>query len=62
VSRLDGKIAVVTGAARGMGLAHATAMCEAGAAVVLADVLDDEGEAAAGGGGGGGGGRRGGGL
>jgi 3alpha(or 20beta)-hydroxysteroid dehydrogenase len=47
VSRLDGKIAVVTGAARGMGLAHATAMCEAGAAVVLADVLDDEGEAAA---------------
>lgn len=47
MNRLQGKVAIVTGAATGMGLAHATAMCEEGASVVLTDVLDDEGEAAA---------------
>jgi NAD(P)-dependent dehydrogenase (short-subunit alcohol dehydrogenase family) len=47
MNRLQGKVAIVTGAARGMGLSHATAMCEEGAAVVMADVLDDEGETAA---------------
>jgi NAD(P)-dependent dehydrogenase (short-subunit alcohol dehydrogenase family) len=36
--KLDGKIAVITGAARGIGFACATALAEAGAAVVLADV------------------------
>jgi 3alpha(or 20beta)-hydroxysteroid dehydrogenase len=43
---LDGKAAIVTGAARGLGLGIARAFCEAGAAVMLTDVLA-EGEAAA---------------
>ena len=34
----NGKVALVTGAASGMGLATARAFAEAGAAVVLADV------------------------
>ena len=34
---LDGKIAVVTGAASGIGLASAEAMMQAGATVVLVD-------------------------
>lgn len=41
--RLDGKIAVVTGAARGIGFATADALSEAGAAVVITDM---NGEAA----------------
>ncbi len=36
----DGKVALVTGAAAGMGLATARAFAEAGAAVVLADVKE----------------------
>lgn len=36
-----GKVALVTGAAAGMGLATARAFAEAGAAVVLADVRED---------------------
>jgi NAD(P)-dependent dehydrogenase (short-subunit alcohol dehydrogenase family) len=36
-----GKVALVTGAAAGMGLATAQAFAEAGAAVVLADVSED---------------------
>ncbi len=45
--RLDGKVALVTGAARGLGLAMATGLAEAGAEVVLADVLRDEGQESA---------------
>ena len=46
---LDGKVAIVTGAARGQGLAEATRFVAEGASVVLTDVLVDEGrEAAAG--------------
>ena len=33
----EGKVALVTGAASGMGFATARAFCEAGAAVVMAD-------------------------
>lgn len=41
--RLTGKVALISGAARGMGAAHARAMVEQGARVVVADVLDDAG-------------------
>ncbi|GIG66584.1 glucose 1-dehydrogenase [Phytomonospora endophytica] len=45
---LDGKTVVVTGGARGLGAAFATAIVEGGGSVVIADVLDDEGGALAG--------------
>ncbi|WP_282605178.1 SDR family NAD(P)-dependent oxidoreductase [Pelagibius sp. Alg239-R121] len=44
---LEGKTAVITGAARGIGLACAERFVKEGAKVVLADVMDDAGEAAA---------------
>jgi 3alpha(or 20beta)-hydroxysteroid dehydrogenase len=43
VGRLDGKIAIVTGAARGQGSAIARRFAAEGARVVLGDVLDAEG-------------------
>lgn len=45
--RLIGKVALITGGARGMGAAHARAMVAEGASVVLGDVLDREGRAVA---------------
>jgi NAD(P)-dependent dehydrogenase (short-subunit alcohol dehydrogenase family) len=45
--RLDGKVAIVTGAASGMGRATALLFASEGARVVLADITDDAGEAAA---------------
>lgn len=42
---LAGRKVLVTGAARGLGLAFATAIAEAGASVVLADILQDTLEA-----------------
>ena len=44
MNRLDEKVAIVTGAARGMGAAEARLFVEEGARVVLADVIDDEGK------------------
>ena len=44
--RLEGKVAVITGGARGIGLAYARRFVAEGAAVVLGDLLDDEGAAA----------------
>ncbi|MFG2140021.1 glucose 1-dehydrogenase [Streptomyces sp. NPDC048650] len=45
--RLDGKVAVVTGAGRGQGAAEARLFAEAGARVVLTDVREEEGRAVA---------------
>lgn len=42
--KLDNKVAIVTGAARGLGAAAAQALAAEGATVVLADVLDEVGE------------------
>src|SRR5712664_2483276 len=41
MSRLSGKIALVTGAARGQGRAHAIALAAAGADIVAFDLCDD---------------------
>jgi len=44
---LRNKVAVVTGAARGIGAASVHSLAQAGATVIATDVLDDEGEALA---------------
>jgi 3alpha(or 20beta)-hydroxysteroid dehydrogenase len=43
MSSLDGKVALVTGGARGMGAAEVRRLHGAGATVVAADILDDDG-------------------
>lgn len=45
--RLDGKVALITGAARGQGEAEARRFVAEGAKVLLTDVLDDHGQAVA---------------
>jgi len=47
MNRLQGKVAIVTGAALGIGRACAIRMAEEGASIALFDVLDQEGEALA---------------
>ena len=43
--RLEGKTAIITGAASGMGAEEARLFAREGANVVVADVTDDDGEA-----------------
>ncbi|MEU9913494.1 SDR family NAD(P)-dependent oxidoreductase [Streptomyces sp. NPDC051001] len=47
MGKLDGRVVIVTGAARGQGEQEARLFREEGADVVVADVLDDQGEALA---------------
>lgn len=47
MARLDGKIAIITGAAQGMGASHARKFIEEGAKVVLTDLNDEKGNALA---------------
>ncbi len=48
MGRVEGKTILVTGAARGMGKSHVKHLASHGANVVVADILDSEGEAIAG--------------
>ena len=45
--RLAGKVALISGGARGMGASHVRMLAAEGAKVVFGDILDDEGKAIA---------------
>ena len=47
MGRLDGKVALITGGARGMGKSHVRHFVAEGARVIFGDVLDDRGAAVA---------------
>ncbi len=43
MGRVDGKVALISGAGRGMGAAHARLLAAEGAKVVIGDILEPEG-------------------
>ncbi|GFG71679.1 glucose 1-dehydrogenase [Mycolicibacter senuensis] len=43
MGRVEGKVALISGGARGMGAAHARALAAEGAKIVIGDILDEEG-------------------
>jgi 3alpha(or 20beta)-hydroxysteroid dehydrogenase len=45
MGRVSGKVALISGGARGMGASHARLLVQEGAQVVIGDLLDAEGEA-----------------
>ncbi|WP_353814810.1 glucose 1-dehydrogenase [Agromyces sp. SYSU T00266] len=47
MARVSGKVALISGGARGMGASHARLLVQEGAKVVIGDLLDDEGAALA---------------
>src|SRR5882757_3434142 len=47
MGRVDEKVALISGGARGMGAAHARMLVAEGAKAVIGDILDDEGKALA---------------
>ena len=47
MGRVDGKVVLISGGARGMGAAHAAALVSQGAQVVVGDVLDEDGRTVA---------------
>ena len=47
MGRVEGKVALITGAAQGLGLADAQVLAREGAVVVMTDINDEEGEAQA---------------
>lgn len=44
MGKLDGKVAIVTGAAQGMGAAHAKLLASEGAQVVITDIKEAVGQ------------------